>query len=188
MRNGAKSAWKKLGKLNPPKSSNRRSMSFEKRRIIRNGLPISGVFSATSIFPVFLSSFMVFSFHTFECRFNLEIGIDANVILDLHHTRSVADRAEHRPLFLPRMNSSPENDRTVMDLDSQTFSLAVSASLQCVLNLLTQLFLINCLFTNRDLVAHANDPGESPEHFFSVGALAPVIYFPFERHPAIGNC
>src|SRR5689334_25233162 len=104
---------------------------------------------------------MVFSFHTFECRFNLEIGIDANVILDLHHTRSMADRAEHCPLLLPRMNSSPENDRTVMELDSQTFSLPVSASLQCLFNFLTQLVLINCVVTNRGLVAYPNDAGES---------------------------
>ena len=45
----------------------------------------------------------------------------------LRHAGRVADRTEHGSSLLPGMNATPEIDRTVVNLDPQTFGLAISA-------------------------------------------------------------
>src|SRR5688500_12102133 len=97
-------------------------MSSVKRRMKLNGVDVvtAPSFRFSSSAPVvasFLSSCMTLSFHSYsrgrspaafgplgeaaKINCNLKIRIDSQVLIDSHHARHVADRAEHRAFLAP---------------------------------------------------------------------------------------
>src|SRR5688572_14807887 len=91
---------------------------------------------------------------------NLKIRIDSQVLIDSHHARHVADRAEHRAFLAPGMNATPELNCAIFNLDANPFSFALSAPLECFFNFIAQLFLIDEAWNDGDLVGNADDTCE----------------------------
>ena len=101
----------------------------------------------------------------------------------LGHTWRMADRAKYGSPFLPRMNSPPKIDGTIINLDPQAFRLAIGSTLQSKVDFLTQLFRVDFLFANRDLVDYANHARQASNRSLRIVAFTPVVNFALKRYP-----
>ena len=108
------------------------------------------------------------------------------MIPDFRHSRGMTDRSDNSTFLLPGMHSPEQIDSTLMDLDPQSFSLAISSLLERAFNLLSQFHWIHSSWSHLNLIGHSDDPFEPQHRLLGILPLMPEIDITLERYPTLG--
>ena len=108
------------------------------------------------------------------------------MIPDCRHSGGMTDRSDNSTFLLPGMHSPEEIHRTIVNLDSQSFGLAIGSLLERAFDLLSQFDWIHSSGSHLNLISHSDDAFKPQHTLLGILPLMPEINITLKRHPSIG--